>query len=300
MNAHSFERTAGALALFGAALWAVTWVGPTVVFHNPGSHAASLSATQIAASLAFLLPLVAVPALGGLWLLRRRHRRVNAGAGLVAATGLVVTATIPALLALVFAFPAAWQLLGFASVLVVALAGGFAAAALMRNPTVQWSPRLSRHSMPVARVALLGSTLVVAATMQPPLREVLAVALRRGLEVGVTEFSGLPSSMQALALVGFAAMAITGVGAATVRPPAIAAAAGTAVAAYAIVGVVHATTAGHVGAGFWLHTAAVAVLAVSIAAVADTRLQRVRVPEAANAVGMHYASVASPQTDPIV
>lgn len=298
MNAHGFERTAGVLALIGATLWTVTWVGPTVFSHDPGSHAASLSGTQLAASLAFLLPLVAAPALGGLWLLRRRHRREQAGAGLVAATGLLVTATIPALLALVFALPAAWQLLGLASVLVVALAGGFAAAALLRTPAVQWSPPWSRHGMPVARVALLGSTLVVAVTMQPPLREVLAVALRRGLQVGVAEFSGLPSSMQALALLGFVAVAATGVGAATVRPPHIAAAAGTAVAAYAIVGIVHVTAAGDAGAEFWLHTAAVAVLAVSVAAVAGTRLQPVRVPEPGNAVGMHYTSVA-PQAEPI-
>lgn len=299
MNAHGFERTAGALALIGAILWAVTWVGPTLLTHHPGSHAGPLDATQIVVSLAFLLPLVAVPTLGGIWLLHRRHRRAQAGAGLVAAAGMVVTATIPALLALVFALPAAWQLLGFTSVLVVALAGGFAAAALLRSPAVRWSPRLSRHSLPVARVALLVSALTVSVTMQPHVREALTVVSREGLHVGLAELYGLPPSMQALAFVGFVAMAITGVGAATVRPPLIAAAAGTAIAAYAIVGIVHATAAGHVGAGFWLHTTAVAVLAVSIAAVAETRLQRVRVPEAANAVGMHYASVASPHAGPI-
>lgn len=53
------------------------------------------------------------------------------------------------------------------------------------------------------------------------------------------------------------------------------------------------------GAGFWLHTAAVAVLAVSVAAVADTSLQPVRVLEAANAVGMGYASVVSPHAGPV-
>lgn len=298
MAAHGFERTAGALALIGATLWAVTWLGPTVS-DDPGSHAGSLSATQVAASLAFLLPLVAVPTLGGVWLLRRRHRREQVGAGLVAATGLLVTATIPALLALVFALPATWQLLGLASVLVVALAGGFAAAALLRSPAVGWSPPWSRHGLPSARVALLASALTVAVTMQPHLREALTVAWHRGLQVGVAEFSGLPSSMQALALVGFVAVAATGVGAATVRPPAIAAAAGTAIAAYAIVGLVHAATAGHVDAGFWLHTAAVAVLTVSIAAVADTRPQPVRVPQAANAGQIYYASVTSPGTGPI-
>lgn len=299
MNAHGFERTAGALALIGATLWAATWVGPLLLTRHPANHAGPPDPIQLAASLAFLLPLVAVPTLGGVWLLRRRHRREQAGAGLVAATGLLVTATIPALLALVFALPAAWQLLGLASVLVVALAGGFAAAALLRSPAVRWSPRLSRHGLPVARVALMASALVVAVTMQPHVREALTVASREGLHLGLGELYGLPSSMQALALVGFAAMAITGVGAATVRPPHVAAAAGTAIAAYAIVGIFHATAAGQVGAGFWLHTAAVTVLAVSVTAVADTRRQPVRVSEAANAVGMHYAPAASTYAEPI-
>lgn len=294
MTAHGFERTAGALALIGATLWTVTWVGPLLLTHRPDSHTGPPDPTQIAASLAFLLPLVAVPTLGGVWLLRRRHRRVNAGAGLVAAAGMLVTATIPALLALVFALPAAWQLLGLASVLVVALAGGFAAAALLRSPAVRWSPPWSRQGPFMARVALLVSTLTVAATMQPHVQDALTVASREGLHVGLAELYGLPSSMQALALVGFVAMAITGVGAATVRPPLIAAAAGTAIAAYAIVGIVHTTAAGQVGAGFWLHTTAVAVLAVSIAAVADARPQPVRVPDTANAISLPYAPVASP------
>lgn len=294
MNAHGFERGAGSLALVGAALWAATGLGSAVVADDPPS-----TATQMLLSLAFLLPLVAVPALGGVWLLRRHHRRTQAGAGLVAAAGLLVTATVPALLVRVFVLPATWQLLGVAAVLVLALAGGFAAAALLRNPEVQWSFPFSRHGGVVARVPLLASIVALAVTMQPRLRESLAQTFRHGLQSGLAELHAIPPSVQGLILTGFVAVAAAGMGAAMLRPPQVAAAVGAAVAVYALVDVVHATAAADASAWFWLHTTAVAVLAVDVAVLTGPRAPHAVGIPAAEPAPARYAELSWGQVDPL-
>lgn len=261
MRGHDFERAAGVLALAGAALWAATWAGPMLVAAD-----APATTAQLVSTLALLAPLAAVPALGGVWLLRRRHGREQLGAGLVAAAGLLVTATVPALLARVFALPSGWQLLGVAAVLALALAGGFAAAALLRNPAVQWHWPLRRRGA-WCRLGLLASVVAIAVTMQSNLRQALGAALRDGLHAGVAELQAVPVSLQAIVVIGFGAVVLTGIGIALVRPPAVAAAGGTAVGSYASVGLVHAVVAGQVSGVFWPHLAGVVVLAASVVGV---------------------------------
>lgn len=269
-NAHRSQRTAGWLALVGGALAAATWLAASLLTGRPTT--ASLTPTWLLAPLAVFGPLVAFPALGGAWLLRDDGRRAKAGAGLVAAVGLVVTATVPGVLSQLFAVPAVWQLIGMASVLALALAGGFAVVALVRDPAVRWAvPVAGRGTR--ARASLLASVGAIAVTLQPKLRESVGVAVRDGLQAGIAEMQAMPVSLQGLVLVGFAAVALVGVGAAAVRSPEVAVGAGVVVASYALINVAGAVVAQQAGAWFWVHASAVAVLATSLAVLAGARPQ---------------------------
>lgn len=271
MKATAWYRGAGALALVSAGLSVLTWAALTLLGPSPTSDVTGPASAWALRSLAFFFFSVGIPAVGGTWLLWGGHQRGEVGAGLVAAAGMLVTAAIPGTLVTATKLPAEWQLPAVTAPMVLALAGGLAAASLIRSARVGWSSPLCRRAAP-ARALILASSVVIAFTMQPLLTESARLAATDGLSAGVSHLVALPSSVWILVLLGFGATLLIGVAAAGLRPPRVAAAGAVVLAAQALGHTAGALTPPYeLAATFWLHGAGVLLLLVATRALVKGR-----------------------------
>lgn len=271
MDTVSFLRAGGGLALASAVLSAAL---ATVSSGGPTSTPGLLSAAP------FVVVAVALPALGGVWMWRGHAERARLGAVLVAALGTLAAATIPARLATVAGLSAEWQLVGLGTPLVLALAAGFAAAGLLGSSSVRWSPPWS-HPRGLSRIVLLAATAVTALALHPPLVDAARVAVDQGLATATAQLLGMPAALQALLLIGVAAIVLVGVAAASVRPPTLAAAGALVLAGHGLVHTLgQASSASGLSLSVWLASSAGLALAASAATLvtAGRSLPRVALP----------------------
>ncbi|MDP8926997.1 MAG: hypothetical protein M3O70_00045 [Actinomycetota bacterium] len=179
----------------------------------------------------FLL-MVGLVAVGGAWLLGADERRAQVGAGIVGSMGALAAIAIAATLVAINELPAdrGLPILGALTALVLATAGGFAVVSVRNDSRSGWGwPFADPPLWP--RVAFLGSSLVVAITINPLLTDAARLASGVGVQSGVDlMFRQLPPTQLALSLLSLAGFVAIGVVASGVRPAQVTVGAGTVLA----------------------------------------------------------------------
>ncbi|HEX2029610.1 MAG TPA: hypothetical protein VHF25_16635 [Nitriliruptorales bacterium] len=224
----AFQRRAGVLALVGAGLEAV--VRGSWLFRMAAGDAGFPQPLLI--DWAAFLVVVGLVAIGGAWLLGADERRARVGAGIVGSIGALAAVTIPATLVAVTDLPADRGLLllgalGALTAIVLATAGGFAVVSVRNDPRSGWEwPFADPPLWP--RLAFLGSSLVVAITINTLLTDGARLASGVGVQSGVDlVFRQLPPTQLALSLLSLAGFVAIGVFASGVRPAEVTVGAGT-------------------------------------------------------------------------